>query len=464
MEKIVPQIIENFTKEVMKIFSNEGNLKIKDVEEKLLSESKSFVCKAMEAYLEIINESILAEKEERKELGLTVHKREVPREVLTRCGAINFNRTYYKNNLKEGYEYILDKVVGIESGERISGTVAAEIATKSAEMSYLKSSKEVTGGKITKQTVSNKIRKLKPLETKIPESKREIKILHIAADEDHVAMQEGKSVIVPLITVHEGIKRICKGRNSCINATHFSRYGIKTEELWEEVYAWIDESYRLENIERIYIHGDGASWIKVGLEKMPNSKFVLDGYHIEKYIRGITGGDKKEYDRKIHQAIWNCNQEEIETIASDMLSEASDKQEVSRILEFKKYIINNWEGIEIKRIEPQCGGSCTEGQVSHVLSARLSSRPIGWSEEGLKHMSELRVYVVNGGTICSENFIKKGEVVELRELQKRAIIKAKEVFENAKDYSIFEKKENDFGKVTPLFRMFRGIKNSGYIV
>lgn len=42
-------------------------------------------------------------------------------------------------------------------------------------------------------------------------------------------------------------------------------------------------------------------------------------------------------------------------------------------------------------------GSSTESHVSHVISARMSSRPMGWSKEGAKKLSFLRIYWKNGG-------------------------------------------------------------------
>lgn len=39
--------------------------------------------------------------------------------------------------------------------------------------------------------------------------------------------------------------------------------------------------------------------------------------------------------------------------------------------------------------------------MSHLLSARLSSRPLGWSERGAENIAKYRVYIYNGGTIKS---------------------------------------------------------------
>jgi hypothetical protein len=38
------------------------------------------------------------------------------------------------------------------------------------------------------------------------------KILHIFADEDHVSLRDGKGAVLPLITVCEGKRTVCRGR------------------------------------------------------------------------------------------------------------------------------------------------------------------------------------------------------------------------------------------------------------
>lgn len=61
------------------------------------------------------------------------------------------------------------------------------------------------------------------------------------------------------------------------------------------------------------------------------------------------------------------------------------------------YVRHNWLGIVNAYHDPNAGGSCAEGLVSHYLSARLSSRPMGWSGQGLAQMSNLLEYKHNQG-------------------------------------------------------------------
>ena len=55
-----------------------------------------------------------------------------------------------------------------------------------------------------------------------------------------------------------------------------------------------------------------------------------------------------------------------------------DKRQTKAVKEFGSYIRNNWEEI-VRRKRLDIPGSCTEGQISHVLSERFSRDPMGWS-------------------------------------------------------------------------------------
>jgi len=64
----------------------------------------------------------------------------------------------------------------------------------------------------------------------------------------------------------------------------------------------------------------------------------------------------------------------------------------------KRYILNNWEGI--KKLFGEEKYRCSaEGHISHILSDRLSWRPMGWSVVGADEIAWMRTYKANGGSI-----------------------------------------------------------------
>ena len=85
-------------------------------------------------------------------------------------------------------------------------------------MSY--ASDLVANGSISRQTVMNKIRSSHAVCP--PVIVRQVPVIHIDADEDHVSLQTGKNTIVPLISCYEGVARYGK-RWKCITAN--TEYG-----------------------------------------------------------------------------------------------------------------------------------------------------------------------------------------------------------------------------------------------
>ena len=65
----------------------------------------------------------------------------------------------------------------------------------------------------------------------------------------------------------------------------------------------------------------------------------------------------------------------------------------NRLLDSLQYIENNFDCIDLSA-DNNCSA---EGHVSHVLSARLSSRPMAWSIAGAEKMAQLRAFYFNGG-------------------------------------------------------------------
>jgi len=204
-----------------------------------------------------------------------------------------------------------------------------------------------------------------------------------------------------LIYVHEGIdyEKSTNGRRVLKNIRYFG--GLRdSEELWIEVSQYIDEVYDIEKIETIYISGDGASWIKQGLDWIPRSKFVLDNYHINKYIKAATAhiGDEAIV-QGLRDALDEGDKEMMVKVFKKILELTESESKRAVVYDTKRYFLNNWTGIEIKVDNRDIVGCSAEGHVSHVLSARLSSRPMGWSVIGVDKMAQLRVFKSNGGKI-----------------------------------------------------------------
>ncbi|AEM79543.1 LOW QUALITY PROTEIN: hypothetical protein Thewi_2195 [Thermoanaerobacter wiegelii Rt8.B1] len=311
---------------------------------------------------------------------------------------------------------------------------------------------------LSKQTVLNAIREIGEVEVKREiKEKKEVRVLYIEADEDHVPLQEGGDETPRLVYIHEG-REERNGRNVLKNVYYKAYVGEKAEDIWIDVANYIEENYKEEKIEKIYIAGDGAPWIKEGLEWIVKSRFVLDRYHLNKYVLKATSKEPK-YRDKIWRAINEGDKEELKKVFNELIKVTKEEREKEKVKEAKRYILNNWEGVEIYSKDKDVIGCSAEGHISHVFSSRLSRNPLGWSREGLKLMAKLRVFSKNGGDLREIEWGKKENINEgSYKLTKKQIKEAVRRVKTSTNEKINNITVLNIGKVTPIYKVLRAIK------
>jgi hypothetical protein len=393
VEKIITEIAEEFIKKIIEMIA-ESKKSFSEVENAALNEAKNCAAKVMSAYAEKVDAAIYADKMGRREMGYAVQRRSDERRLRTLIGEVAYQRTYYKK-ASGGYEYLADTALGIDRCDHISAGLSIALASAAKEMSYEKSVRYVVKGEVSRQTVMQCVRASGAAAYEESE-KRKVAELHIDADEAHITLCGGRKSETPLISVYEGISRRGK-RSKCERVFHISEYGKKPDELWEQALTEIERRYDLTDT-KIYLHGDGANWIKVGLEWIPGAVFVLDKYHKNKAIKAMTAGltesDRKAFDREIRSALDDGDVRFFGEITRSLCAELPERAD--KITASAAYLKNQINGISICKVDAGANnGGCTEPHVSHILSSRLSSRPMAWSSKTLKKLAP----VLAAGTV-----------------------------------------------------------------
>lgn len=111
------------------------------------------------------------------------------------------------------------------------------------------------------------------------------------------------------------------------------------------------------------------------------------------------------------------------------------EKEAEQLQKFAGYLFRFWDAIR-RRIVEDIPGSCTEGQISHVLSERFSRDPQGWSEACLGKLAKARVYQKNGGKLTKEVFRTKEKKEETYSEYADRIVE--EIFQKHYDFSLFD--------------------------
>jgi len=356
------------------------------------------------------------------------------KQLLTSLGMISFTHTRFQNKRTGESEYLLDRTMGLGPHTRLSPDAEICMLKEAAQSSYEKAGRLSGGeGSVSRQTVMRHVHRvsLPPYKKEENGQKRRVKYLYVEADEDHIALQFHKEKgdikrwkghgdngqIIKLVYVHEGYEETNTKRKKLKEVVYFGGLysGKENEKLWREVKEYIEERYDKEALEKIYFQSDGGGWMKKGMEVLGGT-FVLDEFHMKKYIKRMVRacGDEEETVRKY---VERGERKKLEEWAQEKGKDLDEKKR-KRLEESLRYLEKNWKGIRMRvKREEGVMGSSTESHISHVLSERMSSRPMGWSKEGAGKLSGLRIYWKNGRSI--EELVRGKEGEEKKEEEER---------------------------------------------
>ena len=456
----ITQIGTNFINNILEYFFSGGDiLTIEQMEHDLLPMMKKAASQLASEYINNANVRLNDDKAGRKEVGYSIVRHGDERRVLTAFGELVYERTYYAHK-DCGHAYLVDMLIGLDKYDRISDGVSVALAEAACEMSYAKSSNYTVDGAVSRQTVMKRVRACSAKKPEINE-KRKVAALHIDADEAHVKLLGGKKAIVPLISVYEGIKVNGK-RRSCINVFHISEYGKKTDDLWAQALDEVMARYDLEDT-KVYIHGDGAKWIQQGLYWFTGATFVLDKYHKNKSIKAMIAGLDKDarnlFGKEIQNSLRDKDVRFFGELSESLVNQLPNRKD--KIAEAAKYLLNNIDAIHICKTDPEANnGGCTEPHVAHVLSRRLSTLPMAWSQKTLKQLAPM---LASGGKVELHRQ-KHNQIVE--RMLKRAARGARKA---TKKYKFAPNPESigvlmpiSNGKVNQLYRTLNSLSQGNF--
>lgn len=433
----------------IKYFQEEGIINLEKVIENFYDNPKDFptlVRGILKEMLELGKRILVETLEEvdsqvrnsskRKNQGWVVDQKDVKKELITSLGAIYFNKTYFYNKKTKEYRFLVDDVIGLEKNEKLTPDAIANIYTEAVQTSYRKGGENVSiDTPVSKETVKNCLHEIVFPKYVAPEKKKVVERLYIEADEDHVALQfnekkgdlvineqgrKNNGMINKLVVVHEGIAPEAPGskRHRLVNPHYFCTSSMTDNgKFWKEVSDYIESTYEVLKIKKIYLNSDGGSWIKTCKDYIYGTVHVIDEFHLSKSLLRMTAHLKDSQDdakRELRRIIRCENKSEFVAYVDLIKTYTEDEKVLGKIDTEKKYIHENWMAckLRVRRTEGVVGSS-TEGQVSHVLSRRMSTLAMGWSRHGATQMGKLRAYYKNGGNM-----------LELAEHQKQRLPKA----------------------------------------
>ena len=340
----------------------------------------------LEGFFAKLDDKLYERIKEKKRYHVQEKGRE--RTLATKWGDETIVRRYYKDKVTREYVYLLDALLDLPSHKRIEPYCASEIIRHVTSVSYAKAAEASTPTKLSRQSVKNLVHSLPtpPTTLQTDLEAKSAETIYIEVDEDHVSLQTGKNFNMKLATVYTDKVDVGSNRMELVEKHSFT--GLETpEEFWMRIDSYLAEAYVGNH--KVYIIGDGARWSKRGLEVLPNNEFILDRFHLFKYMAKVCG---KRNRKEVFASLETNGKVRFEPYIA--LMEETYPYRIKQIVEGATYIENQWDYVRASLLRSDIRSS-TEAHVSYILSARLSSRPLGWSKKEAETIAKLRVLADN---------------------------------------------------------------------
>ena len=399
MERIVSQILEIVKRKYAKELLDRDDLK--KVEKVFKKVSDELTANSLKKYLEDYDQELKLDANRNKNY---VVQRRVSKSITSVLGTFRLNRTKYYDKENDCYFCLLDRKLNIPEYEHMTPLAMARMLYVATNSSY-----KIAGREINFRDVFSKgmiYQKLKRIEIdeqyEDKPNKRRVKVLYINLDEDHVAVQKSlnKKLQCKIGYVYEGIAKVCKNRYKLTNKHTICGTYLKSSgnmAFYSKINDYIECNYDTKYLEKVIIYGDGAKWITASTECIEKSEFRLDKFHLMKSIleaSRTTGINSTRLKKNILKCLYENNKNMLMDLIDDA-ARLSNKQE--KVFATRDYLINNWEAIQRTILSTDGSGCSAEGNVSHILSARLSQKGMGWCEHNADAIGKLRGIQANDG-------------------------------------------------------------------
>jgi hypothetical protein len=197
--------------------------------------------------------------------------------------------------------------------------------------------------------------------------------------------------------------QISKGRNVLLKKEYLASFET-SETLARKAYAVVWNNDFLA--EEMIVLGDGAQWIrKIRHNYFNEARYILDWWHLKEKVKRClrdTLTDRQTRWRKAKQILallWEGKWKAALRVLDQLSIERRDGQN-QEVLELRKYINNNAEGIVDYKAFKQAGyyisSSIVEKTADIIVARRQKHQGMIWSRKGADAIAVLRTVVLNG--------------------------------------------------------------------
>ena len=310
------------------------------------------------------------------------------RTILTRFGPVEISRRRYIDE-HGAIRCALDEDLGLEKRARVSPSLERLLVTLSSDVSFRDASKIVSvavGTHVGHGTAHDRLgrtgRRLAD-EGRIaatdlvelgldPGGTHPSPELSVEADGTVIALQgaRGRRGEVKLAVFYTD-------KTSGVGAAHAGFQGAS--DFWEEAVAMAGSHYDLSTVRSCVVAGDGARWVRGGLDLLPHSRFQLDPFHIRKAL--LRASRDHTFSLRVFSTLYADG---LDTADAMLAAFAAEHPECAGdIDDVRGYLAANADGLW------RAGCGTIEGHIDKILANRMKKRGRRWSPAGADAMAHV---------------------------------------------------------------------------
>ena len=400
---------------MINIILDEMELSFNRLEKEIYDYGCQIAREMLKNVIETLDEKLANERDKSKYR----HKGTRETTVKTLMGEVEFSRVVYESKDDEGrksFIYLLDELLGFDTIGLISTNLAQKIVENASITSYRNAADnitELTGQSISHGGVWNVVqalgKKVKEDEAELAKAAeknhlrggKEVPVLFEEADGVYINIQgkdhpkSGKKLEMKVAVAYEGWKEVSKNRYELVNKVACAGFE-DISEFYRIKEAMIAMEYNVDEIQMRILNGDGADWIKHGIDDTVH--YQLDPFHKNKAI--LKSVRDAEQRKAILKLLNNNEINETLTYIAGLVNNAEDEKEQKKLKGLYSYFKENRDGLipyqerglDIPKpplgIEYRNLGTM-EHHICDIIAQRMKHRKASWSIEGANNLGKL---------------------------------------------------------------------------
>lgn len=354
------------------------------------------------------------------------------RTLITRFGDVVISRRMYRDSEGE-VVFALDEYLGWKPQQQVSVSVSERVLEMVAHMPFrtvCKTVSELTAGVLSPMTVHRLVRDVgqKAVDEDIErceaqfergedmsEGRQRADILYTEADGVwiHLQREERKRYELKSAIAYGGWRSVGNDRYELVDKRVYC-HGSDRMSFWEGASLEWAKQYDLCRVKLLVVGGDGANWIRSGVDELGESVFQLDGFHLS---RACSRGYGKQLGRAIYEAIRAADTSSAQTMMR--MAEAAETKTAVRDRRYVESNVNvgmDWRN-RVRGVPSDARALGTmESNGDKLTANRMKKRGMSWTIDGANRMAKVIQLSRNGEL---ERFCVRGRADETRKEKMR---------------------------------------------